>query len=70
MVHRNSEKKLLQFLHHELELSSADIAVALRHRELDNAPIPMLLWQYGLVNLDQLERIFDWLVDHSDHIYK
>ncbi|MDZ8055386.1 MAG: DUF2949 domain-containing protein [Aulosira sp. ZfuVER01] len=61
MLIRNSNIELLNFLHNELELSSADIAVALRHRELDNGPLPMLLWQYGLVNLEQLERIFDLL---------
>lgn len=64
MVHRNSNIKLLHFLRNELEISVADIAVALRHRELENGPLPMLLWQYGLVNLEQLERIFDWLADH------
>ncbi|ADI63626.1 DUF2949 domain-containing protein [Trichormus azollae] len=65
MVHRNSDKQLLQFLHNELELSKADIAVALRHRELDKGPIPMLLWQYGFINLEQLEKIFDWLAEHA-----
>lgn len=64
MVHRNNNIKLIHFLHNELELSNADIAVALRHRELENGPLPMLLWQYGLINLEQLERIFDWLADH------
>jgi hypothetical protein len=64
MVHRSSDIKLLHFLHNELELSSAVIAIALRHRELDNGPLPMLLWQYGLVNLEQLDRIFDWLADN------
>ncbi|MGB5594193.1 MAG: DUF2949 domain-containing protein, partial [Crocosphaera sp.] len=24
-------------------------------------PIPMLLWQYGLISLVQLQRIWDWL---------
>ncbi|BAY90713.1 MULTISPECIES: DUF2949 domain-containing protein [unclassified Tolypothrix] len=61
MVVRNSDIEFLNFLHHDLELSTADISVALRHREFDNGPLPMLLWQYGLVNLEQLERIFDWL---------
>ncbi|MEA5619095.1 DUF2949 domain-containing protein [Cronbergia sp. UHCC 0137] len=65
MIYCNSDKKLLHFLHNELELSNADIAVALRHRELDNGPIPMLLWQYGLVDLEQLARIFDWLAEHA-----
>ena len=65
MVIRNSDKQFLNFLHNELELSSADIAIALRHQQMDNGPLPMLLWQYGLVNLEQLERIFDWLYEQS-----
>ena len=65
MATRNRDIKLLNFLHNELELSNADIAVALRHRELENGPLPMLLWQYGLVDLEQLGKIFDWLAEHS-----
>jgi hypothetical protein len=65
MVQRNSDKKLMNFLHQELELSKSDIAVALRHQQLDNGPLPMLLWQYGLVNLEQLEKILDWLAEHA-----
>ncbi|MBE9036796.1 DUF2949 domain-containing protein [aff. Roholtiella sp. LEGE 12411] len=65
MATRNSDIKFINFLHNELELSKADIAVALRHREFNNGPLPMLLWQYGLVNLDQLERIFDWLAEQA-----
>lgn len=61
MVIRNSDREFLNFLHNELELSRAAISVALRHREFDNGPLPMLLWQYGLVNLQELEQIFDWL---------
>jgi DUF2949 family protein len=61
MTTRSSEVKFINFLHKELALSNADIAIALRHRELENGPLPMLLWQYGLVNLEQLERILDWL---------
>ncbi|MEA5507941.1 DUF2949 domain-containing protein [Halotia wernerae UHCC 0503] len=63
MVTRNSEIKFINFLHNELALSNADISVALRHREFENDPLSMLLWQYGLVNLEQLERILDWLDD-------
>lgn len=61
MVSRTNEKKLIKFLHSEIELTNADIAVALRQRKSNNGPLPMLLWQYGLVDLEQLERILDWL---------
>jgi Protein of unknown function (DUF2949) len=61
MLTRHSEKRFLSFLQNELSLSKADIAVALRQRELDNGPLPMLLWRYGLISIEQLARIFDWL---------
>ncbi len=61
MVSCNTDRKFLNFLQEELELTRRDIAIALRKRELENGPLPMLLWQYGLVDIQQLERIFDWL---------
>jgi hypothetical protein len=35
--------------------------VALKHSEQDPGPLPMILWQYGLVTLEQLEQIYDWM---------
>jgi hypothetical protein len=37
--------QLIQFLHYELAVSSAEINVLLRHPEQDYAPLPMILWQ-------------------------
>ncbi|WP_224087472.1 DUF2949 domain-containing protein [Nostoc sp. MS1] len=62
---RNKNIELLAFLHKKLELSDKDMAVALKHQEFDNGPLPMLLWQYGLVDLEQLEQILDWLYNES-----
>ncbi len=60
-MNHNHDTKLIHFLEQEMAISSAEIAVLLRHRERDYAPLPMLLWQYGLVTLTQLCQIFDWL---------
>lgn len=53
--------KLISFLQEELAISKDSIAIALRHVEQDPGPLPMILWQYGLVTLEQLDRIFEWL---------
>ncbi|MBD2020455.1 DUF2949 domain-containing protein [Leptolyngbya sp. FACHB-36] len=53
--------RFIRFLQDELALSTASIAIALRHVEHDPGPLPMILWQYGLVTLEQLEQIYDWL---------
>jgi hypothetical protein len=56
-----SNTQLINFLQQELAVSATSIAMALRHSEQDRGPIHMVLWQYGLVSLEQLEQIFDWL---------
>lgn len=53
--------RFIRFLQEDLSISAASIAIALRRREQDPGPLPMILWQYGLVTLEQLNRIFDWL---------
>ncbi|MEM9925894.1 MAG: DUF2949 domain-containing protein [Rivularia sp. (in: cyanobacteria)] len=53
--------RLISFLQDDLSISTASLAVALRHSEQDPGPLPMILWQYGLVTLEQLEQIYDWL---------
>ena len=56
-----SDTELINFLQDELAISNSEIDIVLRHHELHKDPLPMLLWQYGLVSLEQLARIFDWL---------
>ena len=53
--------KLIKFLQEELSLSNDSIDIVRRSLEERPAPIPMILWQYGLVTLEELDRIYDWL---------
>lgn len=55
------QAQLIQFLRWELAIPASSIAMALRHPEQESGQLPMILWQYGLVTLEQLDRIFDWL---------
>ncbi len=58
---QSNYSRLIRFLQDDLSISTASLAVALRHSEQDPGPLPMILWQYGLVTLEQLEQIYDWL---------
>ncbi|MEA5617196.1 DUF2949 domain-containing protein [Cronbergia sp. UHCC 0137] len=53
--------RLIHFLQEDLAISAASLAVALRHPEKDPGSLTMTLWRYGLITLDQLEKIYDWL---------
>ena len=55
------QSRLIDFLREELAIPAESIAVALRRSEQTQTLLPMILWQYGLVTLEQLDQIFDWL---------
>lgn len=52
--------RLISFLQSELAIPDAWIALAQRQGENSNL-LPIILWQYGLLTLEQLEQVFDWL---------
>ena len=63
----SKQTQLIGFLRRELAIPESAIATALRRQEQDSNQLPMVLWQYGLVTLKQLERIFDWLETGGVH---
>ncbi|MGI0484719.1 DUF2949 domain-containing protein [Pantanalinema rosaneae CENA516] len=52
---------LIQFLQNDLFVSADAIAIALRQESVLPHLLPMVLWQYGLITLEQLEQALDWL---------
>ena len=54
-------KKLIKFLKQELGIPTSSIKLALRHHQQDWSQFPIILWQYGLITLEQLDSIFDWM---------
>ncbi len=54
-------KDLTQFLREELGISEASIELALRHCNHEQGTLPMILWRYGFVSIEQLNQLFDWL---------
>lgn len=61
--------RLIRFLRKELSIPRASIAVALRQGENTPNLLPIVLWQYGLVTLEQLDQIFDWLETASTPLF-
>ena len=51
---------LLQLLQRRLGLSPSALELGQRQAELEQAPLPIVLWSFGLLSLQQLEDVFDW----------
>lgn len=52
---------LSTFLREELALSQDSLEIAERSVEQNHGSLPIVLWQYGLININELDRIYDWL---------
>ena len=52
--------KLISFLKEELKIPETYVKLALRQIPQTPEQLPMMLWQYGLISLEQLELIWDW----------
>ena len=52
--------ELLDFLQQRLGLSGSALTLGLRQADLEQAPLPIVLWSFGLLSLDQLQQVFDW----------
>ncbi len=61
MLRNSIYQNFTQFLKEELAMSADALVVAEKVMERNSGPIPMVLWQYGLVSLEELDRIYDWL---------
>ena len=55
------DAQLIQFLREELALPETAIAMAMRHQDSASNQLPIILWQYGLITINDLDRIFDWM---------
>ncbi len=52
---------LINFLRSELEISAEAISLAQRNQVVEPNILPIILWQYGLLDTKQLNRVLDWL---------
>lgn len=56
-----SQARLIHFLQEELAVPAAAISLALRQSESEVSRLPIVLWQYGLITIQQLNQVFDWM---------
>ncbi len=54
-------RQLVQYLSKEFDLSPRAISLALRRQRQADGPLPMILFQLGLINLMQLNQLMEWI---------
>ena len=55
---------LQRYLRRELGLSESALALGMRQAQLEQAPLAVVLWRFGLLSLEQLEQVLLWQDQH------
>ena len=56
--------ELCNFILDKLNISKSALNLGIKRSNLENSPLPIVMWSYGLINISQLNRIFLWLKDN------
>ena len=56
-----SNKKMISFLMNEIGLQESSIELGLKLSTKNNTPLPILLWSYGLLTIEELDKLYTFL---------
>ena len=51
---------MVRYLRRELGLSENALALGVKQAQLEQAPLPVILWRFGLISLEQLDQVLGW----------
>ena len=57
--------QMLRFLREKLGISENALALGQRQAEIEQAPLPVVLWSFGLLSLPQYQELLDWTLDQE-----
>ena len=57
----NKNKNIISFLLYEIGLDDSLIELAVKLSIKNNTPLPILLWSYGMLTFDELDRLYTFL---------
>tara|TARA_Y100001968_G_C18707462_1_gene414163 strand:- start:210 stop:431 length:222 start_codon:yes stop_codon:yes gene_type:complete len=61
-------EELLNLIIDKLGISRSALELGIKRSILENSPLPIVMWSYGLITLSQLHIIFSWQKNHKNII--
>ena len=56
--------ELCDFIIYKLGISQNALQLGIKRSILENSPLPIVMWSYGLLTLHQLKIVLSWQKDH------
>ena len=60
------EEEIIIFLINELGLEESSIELGLKLSIKNNIPLPILLWSYGMLTIEELDKLYSFLFQRME----
>ena len=55
------QKEMITYLFHEVGLEESSIELGIKLAKKNNSPLPILLWSYGMLTIEELDKLYSFL---------
>ena len=59
-------KEMINYLSSEVGLEESSIELGIKLSIKNNTPLPILLWSYGMLTIDELDKLYSFLFQKLD----
>ena len=59
-------KKMIVYLFNEVGLDESTIELGIKLSIKNNIPLPILLWSYGMLTIEELDKLYSFLFQRMD----
>ena len=54
-------REIISYLFNEIGLEESSIELAIKLSKKNNTPLPILLWSYGMLTIEELDKLYSFL---------
>ena len=65
-MNNNLSKNIIIYLIDEIGLDESSIVLGLKLSIRNNTPLPILLWSYGMLTIEELDKLYSFLFKKID----
>ena len=58
---KNLNKEMIIYLIKEIGLEESSVELGLKLSKKNNTPLPILLWSYGILTIEELDKLYSFL---------
>ena len=65
-MHNSISKEMIFYLFNEVGLEESSIELGIKLSIKNNTPLPILLWSYGMLTIEELDKLYSFLFQKMD----